>query len=76
MDFRSLAASPEWAALWASPQVQGKQEELLRLLRSVSARDPFVLGRVQGFLDALDWLERLPAREQMIHQRRTELREA
>ena len=43
------------------------------MLRSPQAKDPYVLGKVQGTLDALDWLERLPAREAGIVAKREEL---
>ena len=76
MAFSNLALNPEWVDLWASPQVSGKREELSRLLRSPQARDPYVLGRLQGYLDALDWLERLPAREQGIRQKKQSLSES
>lgn len=48
---------------------------MTRLLRSAQAREPYALGRLHGFLDALDWLERLPARTQSIEQKRQALTE-
>jgi len=74
MDHSSLALSPEWQALWGDPKIKAKREELIRLLRSNQARDPYVLGRLQGYLEALDWIESFPNREQVISQRRAVLR--
>lgn len=60
MDFRKLSVNPDWAELWASPQLNAKRTELLRLLRAAPAREAYALGRLHGTLDTLDWLERLP----------------
>ena len=74
MEPQRLALSPEWAALWTSREVEARRSELERILRSSAVRDPYVMGRVQGSLDALEWLEALPARLATIEQRRTDLR--